>query len=174
MRVSGWLLTLRSSSQYYDEDELINVRSVEIETPAADPNGRGGSGRLRLLPVQYPLLLFIILVLVGVLMWINHMQKQIAHYRDRARQAQKEQEAVLSLIDKLGEKITSKIDLEETLNIITRYIMEATSAESGAIFVAREEERTLQARVVIACRPGYVRIPHAGRERPIMPRSLNY
>jgi len=90
-----------------------------------------------------------ILVLIGVLIYFSHLRRRIAQLRAIARQAQHEQEAVLTLIDKLGEKITSKIDLEETLRILTEYIVEATRAESGAIFVLNEAERALQARVVI-------------------------
>src|SRR5947207_15586959 len=66
-----------------------------------------------------------------------------------ALQAQIKHPAVSSLIDKIGEKITSKIDLDETLNIITDYIVQATRAESGAIFILNESNRTLQAQVVM-------------------------
>ncbi|MCL5271483.1 MAG: SpoIIE family protein phosphatase [bacterium] len=92
---------------------------------------------------------FTLLVLLGVMLWISHLRQQIQQLRLLSRQAQKEQEAVLSLIDKLGERITSKIDLDETLKIITEYIVEATKAESGAIFVINEADQTLQGRVVI-------------------------
>lgn len=91
---------------------------------------------------------FCLLLLLGVLLWISHLRRQIYYLRSLTQQAQKEQEAVLSLIDKLGEKITSKIDLDETLRIITEYIVQATKAESGAIFVCDNDD-TLQARVVI-------------------------
>lgn len=92
---------------------------------------------------------FVIFVLLGVLLWNYHLRGQMTQLRLITRQAQKEQEAVLSLIDKLGEKITSKIDLDETLQIITEYIIEATGAESGAIFLLHGEEKMLQAHVVI-------------------------
>lgn len=98
--------------------------------------------------MQY-LLLLIIPVLLGGLLWVSNLRRQINRLRLLARQAQSEQEAVLSLIDKLGERITSKIDLEETLRIITDYIVEATYAESGAIFLINEQELVLQAHVVI-------------------------
>lgn len=83
-----------------------------------------------------------------MLMWVGVLYGRIGHLRSLGRQAQKEQEAVLSLIDKLGERITSKIDLDETLKIITDYIVQATRSESGAIFVVDETDGTLQARVV--------------------------
>ncbi len=81
-------------------------------------------------------------------MWIALLLGRMNFLRALSRQSQKEQEAVLSLIDKIGEKITSKIDLDETLKIITDYIVQATRAESGAIFVVDEADGTLQARVV--------------------------
>lgn len=89
------------------------------------------------------------LLVGGFVLWVGHLRRQVSQQRLIARQAQKEQEAVLSLIDKLGEKITSKIDLEETLNIITEFIVQATKAESGAIFVLNDNEAALQARVVL-------------------------
>ncbi len=88
-----------------------------------------------------------VLVLLGALAWVVVLRRRVRRLRALNRQSQKEQEAVLSLIDKLGEKITSKIDLDETLRIITEYIVQATHAESGAIFVVDDEGR-LQARVV--------------------------
>ena len=109
-----------------------------------------------------PMCLFLLfLLLLGVLLWVTHMRRQMSNLRSLSRQAQKEQEAVLSLIDKLGEKITGKIDLEETLKIITEYIVQATRAESGAIFLVDEENRSLQARVLIGSFPPL----HATREQ---------
>jgi sigma-B regulation protein RsbU (phosphoserine phosphatase) len=87
------------------------------------------------------------LLLLGVLLWISHLRRQISILRLLSRQAQKEQEAVLSLIDQLGEKITSKIDQDETLKIIADYVVHATHAESGAIFILNQADGTLQARV---------------------------
>lgn len=77
------------------------------------------------------------------------MRRQFMFFRLSSNQAQREREAILSLIDKLGERITNKIDLDETLNIITEYIVEATKAESGAIFILDKEAQTLQAQVVV-------------------------
>jgi sigma-B regulation protein RsbU (phosphoserine phosphatase) len=93
--------------------------------------------------------LALLILFLGMLLLIAQLRRQVTHLRAVTRQAQKEQEAVLSLIDKLGEKITSKIDLEETLNIITEYIVQATKAEAGAIFIINESDHTLQAQVVI-------------------------
>ena len=87
-------------------------------------------------------------LLLGLLGWVLHLRRQVELLRSISLQAQKEQEAVLSLIDKLGEKITSKIDLDETLNIITDYIVQSTNAESGAIYIA-DGDHTLSPRIVI-------------------------
>jgi len=96
-----------------------------------------------------PLGIIFIVALAGGLAWINILRRETRRLHALVRQAQLEQEAVLSFIDKIGEKITSDIDLDETLDIIARYIVNATQAESGAIFLVNEEEQTLQARVVV-------------------------
>lgn len=93
--------------------------------------------------------LFFILLATALLVWINHLRSRITHLREVNRQSQNEQAAVLRLIDKLGEKITSKIDLDETLEIIMQFIVETTEAESGAIFLINDDQKSLSARVVL-------------------------
>ncbi len=90
---------------------------------------------------------FALLVAAALGLWVADLRRQLALSRSHTRQAQKEQEAVLTLIDRIGEKITSKIDLDETLHIINEYIVQATRSESGAIFVLGDDN-LLQARVI--------------------------
>ena len=93
--------------------------------------------------------IFTILLLSGGGIWISNLTQQNKKLRNLVRHAQREQQAVFTLIDKVGEKITTKLDLEETLNIIAEYIVDATHAESGAVFIVNEDDNTLQARVVL-------------------------
>jgi sigma-B regulation protein RsbU (phosphoserine phosphatase) len=93
-------------------------------------------------------LVSLLLLYIGVLLYVGHLRRQVQLLRVLSREAQKEQEAVLSLIDKLGEKMTNKFNLTESLQIITEYIVQATKAESGAIFVLETDRQALRAQVV--------------------------
>jgi len=111
------------------------------------PLCRAGGGQVKIVVTWFLWGSLIFLVFLALAMWIHNLRHQILYLRSLNRQAQKEQEAVLSLMDKLGERITSKIDLDDTLKILTEYIVQATNAESGAIFV--HENESLRARVKI-------------------------
>jgi sigma-B regulation protein RsbU (phosphoserine phosphatase) len=94
------------------------------------------------------LLIVLLLLYIGVLLYVSHLRRQVQLLRVLSREAQREQEAVLSLIDQLGEKMTTKFNLTESLQIITEYIVQATRAESGAIYVLSDDESSLRAEVV--------------------------
>jgi sigma-B regulation protein RsbU (phosphoserine phosphatase) len=91
---------------------------------------------------------FLLFLIVGLILLISHQHRQMDQLRSIAEQATKAKEAVLTLIDKLGEKITSRIDLDETLVILTEYIIQEIHAESGAVFLVNEDGQSLNARVV--------------------------
>lgn len=97
------------------------------------------------------LLIALLLLYVGVLLYLGHLRRQIQILRIQSREAVQEQEAVLSLIDKLGERMTTKLNLTDTLQIITEYIVQATRAQAGAIYVTVEQNGrpALKAEVVI-------------------------
>jgi sigma-B regulation protein RsbU (phosphoserine phosphatase) len=108
----------------------------------------------------------LILLYVGILLYVNHVRRHAQLLRVLIREAQKEQEAVLSLIDKLGEQMTTKFNLTDSLQIITEYIVQATRAESGAIFVMTADERELKAEVVIGPFPPLNQSGDYGLARP--------
>ncbi len=93
-------------------------------------------------------LIFVLFVVVGLILMVSHHLRQMSRLKEKVQQANNEKDAVLTLIDKLGEKITSKIDLDETLVILTEYIIHATHAESGAVFLVNADKKTLNACVV--------------------------
>ena len=93
-------------------------------------------------------LIFVLFVVVGLILMVSHHLRQMSRLKEKVQQANNEKDAVLTLIDKLGEKITSKIDLDETLVILTDYIIHATHAESGAVFLVNADKKTLNACVV--------------------------
>lgn len=100
--------------------------------------------------VNTPIGIALLLALVGSLLWVILLRRRQRLMAMRLREARKSQEAVISLIDKLGEKITSKIDLDETLDFIASYVVEEVDAEAGAIFLRTgEASGYLQARAVV-------------------------
>ncbi len=92
-------------------------------------------------------------VAVALALWALHQRRRIIHYRDVAQRIKQEKEAVLALMDTIGEKMTTKIDLEATLQAIARYVVEATDAESGAIYLEEKTPPSLVARVVVGTFP---------------------
>lgn len=94
-------------------------------------------------------------LILTALCWtlLIYQRRQIQRFKDIGERIQKEKEAVLSLMDIIGERTTRTLDVEETLDIIAQYVVEETRAESGAIFLLDDVEHTLQARVVVGLFP---------------------
>lgn len=101
---------------------------------------------------QLGLLLSMVLVAV-LLIWVLYQRRQVQRYREMNQRIQKEKESVINLMDNIGERMTSKIDLNETLEVIAQYVVDATRAESGAIFLINDQEQTLRAEVVVGLFP---------------------
>ncbi|MBN1903034.1 SpoIIE family protein phosphatase [Candidatus Sumerlaeota bacterium] len=93
------------------------------------------------------------LIIVVLLAWILALRKRYRYFQQACDTRTKEREAVLSFLHKIGERITHSIDLQGSLEIITNFIIEYTHAESGAIFLIQEQEKTLKAKVVIGFFP---------------------
>ncbi len=85
----------------------------------------------------------------GLACWVLFQRRQVQAGREESRRAVQEKEAVIALMDNIGERMTRKIDLDETLEVIGQYVVGATRAESGAIFLLDEREKTLRARVIV-------------------------
>lgn len=118
----------------------------------------------------FEILTFLLAIVVAMLVWFVFAQRrELILSRDETRRARDEREAAIELMDSIGERMTRRIDLEDTLKVIANYVVGATSAESSAIFLYNEEDQTLQARVVIGLFPPLLedgRIPSRENYRP--------
>lgn len=85
----------------------------------------------------------------GLACWVLFQRRQVQAGREEAQRAVQEKEAVIALMDNIGERMTRKIDLDETLEVIGQYVVGATRAESGAIFLLDEGDQSLRARVIV-------------------------
>lgn len=66
-----------------------------------------------------------------------------------ARQRERERATVFRFLNRLGESITTTVDLEATLDLVVDFCIDATKADAGAVFIRSTTDPTiLQARVV--------------------------
>lgn len=87
----------------------------------------------------------VIVMLAGVVL---QQRQRVRIGKERVRLARQEKDAAIKLMDNIGESLTRKIDLNETLEVIADYVVSATAAQSSAVFLLDEAEQILQARVV--------------------------
>jgi len=93
------------------------------------------------------------LIILALLVYILFLRNRVRFFRHSSGTRTKEREAVLSFLHKIGERLTTGIDLQGSLEIITNFIVEYTHAESGAIFLLNEEDQLLRAKVVLGLFP---------------------
>ena len=93
------------------------------------------------------------LILFCLIVWIFFLRRKIKLNQQALENRTREREAVLSFLHKIGERVTRSIDLQGSLEIITNFIVEYSHAESGAIFLMNEGNKTLKAQVVLGLFP---------------------
>lgn len=104
--------------------------------------------------MQPHVVLFIVITeALGFLVLIALMRKRIQELTDHTNTYRRERRAILTLLDKTGERITSDVDIEGTLEIINEFIVETARAESGAIFIMDESGEFLTAKSVVGLFP---------------------
>jgi len=96
------------------------------------------------------LLIFILFVAIaGAVFEIVRLRQRLADARLANENHERERRTVFQFLNRIGEDITRKVEVEATLNLVVEFCMEATSADAGAIFVKDDETpEILQARVV--------------------------
>ena len=97
------------------------------------------------LPILSGLLATSVAVL-GYLVW--HFQSQTKELRNTQEEYREQREAVVDMLNRIGLRIGSSLDLDEALGIIAEYMVETTHAESGAIFLLDVSGRHLRAKAV--------------------------
>lgn len=106
--------------------------------------------------MEQPAIIGLSLLCVALLGWVLYQRNWVRTAGEQMRLAREEREAVITLMDNIGERMTSKIDVDETLEVIARYVLEATRAESAVIYLYDETEKQLCARVILGAFPPLV------------------
>ena len=91
---------------------------------------------------------FLLVTLIAALIFIKKQGKRLRFAYRVNRKLNHEQDAVLSFLDRIGASVMDMTDLESTLNIVLDFIMDGTTARSGAIFLLDEKRKVLWCRSV--------------------------
>ena len=111
-----------------------------------------------------PVLIVTLIVLAVLeLFWILGQRRQVSRYRALSRSIRKEKEAAITLMDRIGERLTRSVDLDETLEVIAKYVVKATAAESGAVYLCHDAGDNLEARVVSGQLGAMTSAPHPAK-----------
>ncbi|MBI5155379.1 SpoIIE family protein phosphatase [Candidatus Poribacteria bacterium] len=88
-------------------------------------------------------------VLAGLVGFMVRLKKRVWWQNYQIQKSEREQQTVFRFLNEIGERITKRVDLEETLELVVAFCMNATKADAGAIFLKDDDDgETLQARVV--------------------------
>jgi serine phosphatase RsbU (regulator of sigma subunit) len=86
-------------------------------------------------------------ITLGVFLFRAHRALWMAQYQIRLRDH--ERATVFRFLNEIGSRITRRLDLDQTLEMVVEFCCGATRAEAGAIFLRdKEDPEVLQARVV--------------------------
>jgi serine phosphatase RsbU (regulator of sigma subunit) len=77
---------------------------------------------------------------------LDTLERLHAAYRER-------REAAQTLLNRIGPIINTALDLDAVIETVATYIVEATQAQSGAVFLLDPDDQTLQARSVVGFFP---------------------
>lgn len=93
------------------------------------------------------------ILIVLLALWITYLRRKNRYLAYITTVKDQEREAVLTFLNRMGEAFTRDINLDETLSMIGEFIIEETTAESGAIYLFDDDAEYLSARVVVGLFP---------------------
>lgn len=96
-------------------------------------------------------------VVMGAAIYFLHRRQ--AKLNLQIQENEREREVVFSFLNKIGQSITSELEVEKALQFTCEFIVEETGAESGAIFVIDPKDGALAPRVVVGLFPPLHEIP---------------
>lgn len=103
------------------------------------------------------LIILLIFIALGAVIYL--MRRRQKKLELQIQENEREREVVFSFLNKIGQSITSELEVEKALEFTAEFIVEETGAESGAIFVLDPMTGQLAARVVIGLFPPLHEIP---------------
>jgi len=96
--------------------------------------------------------LFLVLtVVLGVA--LRYYQKRCCNLMLAQEESRQQREAVVNMLNRIGLRINASLDLDGALQIISEFLVEATHAGAGAIFLLDAEGEVLQARALVGLFP---------------------
>lgn len=99
-------------------------------------------------PVLGVLLLLAVALVVYLRFRLIRLQKANSDYLQEKR-------AVYAFLNKIGERMSAHLDLDETLREILAFLVEDTRAQAGAIFLIDRDHKSLSARVLVGMFPPF-------------------
>jgi sigma-B regulation protein RsbU (phosphoserine phosphatase) len=103
--------------------------------------------------------IILILIIAGLSIAVYLLRRANAQLLNQHFQFNKERNLVFAFLNKIGQSITSELEVEQALRFTAEFIVEETGADSGAVFVVDPGSRVLQARVVVGLFPPLQDIP---------------
>ncbi|GAB4312199.1 MAG: hypothetical protein Kow0059_02560 [Candidatus Sumerlaeia bacterium] len=102
---------------------------------------------------------FVIFLISGLGFVIYRLLGRVRRLEFQIRQNEQEREVVFSFLNKIGQSVTSEMEVEKALEFTVEFIVEETGAESGAVFVLDPRAGLLRARVAVGLFPPLQEIP---------------
>ncbi len=85
---------------------------------------------------------------IFMLVYILYLRSRNDDLAREMEQNKRQKDATITMLDRIGEILTSELQIDPTLGIIADYIVEITEAEAGAFFLREPREDALRARVI--------------------------
>ncbi|MCB2154473.1 SpoIIE family protein phosphatase [bacterium] len=91
----------------------------------------------------------VLLCFAAGITYIVKLKRRLWFANYQIQNRDRERHTVFSFLNEIGERITKRVDLEETFELVVDFCMNATKADAGAIFVKDDDDdKIIQARVV--------------------------
>ena len=96
----------------------------------------------------------ILLAAIAVLGWlVLHFQARCRVLLGSQRELRHQREAVVDMLNRIGQRLHVSHDLDASLGIIAEYLVETTHAESGAVYLLDADGKGLRPRAVVGRPP---------------------
>lgn len=106
------------------------------------------------LPGQGLAFFFVLATVVGLsAAVIVHLRRRLESLQRENAVFAKEKEAVYAFLKRIGAKMSKSVDLEGALESIVAFLVEATDAQAGAVFLMESDRQSLRARVLVGLFP---------------------
>lgn len=96
-------------------------------------------------------LTFVLLVVATtvIVLLMQRNRRRFRHLQDTLADREREKQAVYDFLNRIGERITTRLDLEETLQMVVAFLQDQTGADAAGVFLkSRDEPDTLRCIVV--------------------------